>query len=274
MRTVHRQRGRCRERGDRDVTRRDEHDRPTGQRRDRRRQQCQREEDARRRRDAFAAPAPQEEDRPHVPEDRRDAIRDRPPLAVRPVRRQQEHGQRALGGVEQKDRKRRREAQRPDRRWWRPGFPNPDARRSTPPKKRPARYANGQRPGDVRDQDRDARIHLGCGLPPTAHDDAQRVAGPSPRGAKAVVQVPHVVVLDEVRMIAEDGDRRAARPRPAWRTSSRTSCPAACGGWRRATSASSVALTCGGRYALLPLGSDFEHDVERLRDAAGPSAPR
>src|SRR5260221_11708340 len=39
-----------------------------------------------------------------------------------------------------------------------------------------------------------------------AQQDAQRIARELPRLPKAVVQEPHVVLLDEVGMIAEDGD--------------------------------------------------------------------
>src|SRR5688572_3734385 len=92
-----------------------------------------------------------------------------------------------------------------------PRLPEPCFRRSTPAAF-PASQAKGSDPAAYAS----ARASAGCtsarrrpvgpALPP--QQDAQRVPRERIRLAEAVVEEAHVVLLHQVRMIAEEGDRR------------------------------------------------------------------
>src|SRR5687767_13613238 len=58
---------------------------------------------------------------------------------------------------------------------------------------------------EVRDENPEKRMHL-RGFPP--HDYAQRIARESPCLTKAVVEVADIVLLHEVGVVSENGDRR------------------------------------------------------------------
>ncbi len=115
--------------------------------------------------------------------------------------------------------------------------------------------------------------------------DAQRIAGESPRIAKAVVEIADVVLLDEIGMVAEDGDRRRRTSRPASRSSAspRDRPPAAAGGARAArrasrspatsrcacdaprSTSSSRSRTCVTRW---PVSADVKRNGTNLRKGA------
>ena len=59
------------------------------------------------------------------------------------------------------------------------------------------------RAGEVGNDDAKDWRHLRS-LPP--HDDAERITAKSPRFAEAVVQIPDVMLLHQVRIVAEDCD--------------------------------------------------------------------
>src|SRR5688500_1146394 len=91
-----------------------------------------------------------------------------------------------------------------------PRLPLPCWRRSMPFAMRPAMYANGIDPSRYAS----GRPTAGCinGRPRScrfpAHHDEKRRTGKSPELAESVVEVADVMLLYEVGMIAEHGDRR------------------------------------------------------------------
>src|SRR5690242_8716247 len=69
----------------------------------------------------------------------------------------------------------------------------------------PSQIGERDRAREIRDQHPDKGMHL-CGFPP--HHDAEWTAGESPGFAKAIVEIPHVMLLHEIGIVAEYSDCR------------------------------------------------------------------
>src|SRR4026209_2505410 len=72
----------------------------------------------------------------------------------------------------------------------------------------PSEVRERYRAGQIRDQQPEKRMHLRR-FPP--HHDAQRASSKSPRCTKSVVEIADVMLLDEVGVVSENGDRRGRR---------------------------------------------------------------
>src|SRR5688500_5002012 len=88
-----------------------------------------------------------------------------------------------------------------------PRFPEPYRRRSMP-RDFPAMYAAGTDPM-MYDRTTASAVCMSARL--ASQHDSQRVAREAPRLSESVVEIPHVMLLHQFRVIAEDGDRRRRR---------------------------------------------------------------
>src|SRR5262249_14403965 len=103
--------------------------------------------------------------------------------------------------------------------------------------------------------------------------DTQRIPGESPERSKAVVEISHVVLLDQVRRVAEDGDRRRRgldlrrvvefdlAPRRLWRLASRQQF-------------AELRVHLGGADALGTLLFDLLENLQHTRDALSSQSRR